>query len=114
MQSAALADMALLNLRMIIVWHLLWACWAFSFTWVKVQPLPGLAYVVDYVLQPALYYIIDSESLDLFLVRAKQVRWHPACASNALLLWRTGTSSAAAAWCGPMAANRQLSVSPTH
>jgi hypothetical protein len=46
MQSAALADMALLSARTIVAWHLLRTLWAFSFSYVQLAPLPGLHYVI--------------------------------------------------------------------
>ena len=77
MQSAALANMALLNLRVLVVWHLFWSLWCYSVTYVDIKPLPGLSYVVDYVIEPVLDVFLAQETSEDWVTRIKQANAVP-------------------------------------
>jgi hypothetical protein len=78
-QSAALAEMALLNARVLLLGHLGWSLWAFTFPYIE----GGYSYVdkaVDHMLKPLALYMFSPLTVELFIIRLKQVRPHTAAA----------------------------------
>jgi hypothetical protein len=69
--------MTLQSCHLILLWHLCWSLWAFTFSNVTLTPLPGMEYVVDYILKWLIFLLVPDGQLSEVLSRAKQVRRWP-------------------------------------
>jgi hypothetical protein len=77
-QSAALADMAVENIPLMILMHLCWSLWAYSFSHVAVPPLFDLSFVLQYTVVPVTKVLGLSDGVDTIVTRVTQV-WLAGC-----------------------------------
>jgi hypothetical protein len=71
-QSAALGEMALLNARVLVLGHLCWSLWAFTFTYIEGGYGPVNS-AVDTTLKPLATLLSSPQMAELFIDRLKQV-----------------------------------------
>ena len=72
-QSTDVGDMAVRNLRIIVLLHLLWTLWAFSFTYVQ-GSLTAAKLFVETIIAPAAALVLDDADAAALADRVTQVR----------------------------------------
>jgi hypothetical protein len=74
MQGAELADMALQNIPLMIVMHLMWSLWAFSFSHIGRPPPVDVSLLLKDTVVPVATFLSSLESANELVARISQAR----------------------------------------